>query len=105
MLEEDEKPNDLLSTRVVKTFFKSCVNDKKLQQLGLKPLTSLVKKYGGWPVAEGKNWNETAYNWIDTNARLTFIGIAGSILEISFMLDLKNSSRYTILVSTVNCLT
>ena len=36
----------------------------RLEVIGLDPLRDLLKEFGGWPVVEGAEWNEDAFDWL-----------------------------------------
>ena len=40
----------------------ACMDLEKIEEKGLEPLLSLLKKFGGWPVLED-NWNEANFKW------------------------------------------
>ena len=54
---------------------------KRLEEVGLSPLTDLIDQLGGWPVleTEGSPWNELQFQWDETvfklrdNGRLTLV--------------------------------
>lgn len=69
--------------------------------LGIQPLVEMLERYGGWPVVNGDNWNETNWNWIETIGKMSNDGFhTEAIISPTTIRDLKNSSRYVFMVST-----
>lgn len=64
---------------------------------GYDTLYGLIKELGGWPMIDGPNWNETAFDWINAYQTLTKLNI-DYFLRIDLMLDIKNTSLITIKV-------
>ena len=61
-LMEQEYEDEFESYKKAKTFYKSCINEKKRNELGIKPLKEILAKAGGWPVVEGDSWNGKDYD-------------------------------------------
>jgi predicted metalloendopeptidase len=96
LLQEKDHAGDPKSTLFTKQLYRSCLNVDKLEELGLKPLKALAKKYGGWPVVDGKNWKENEYDWIKTNAKKA-VAVGGSeFVEFSGSANFKNSTVRTL---------
>ena len=57
--------NALIDSRVfqqARDQYMACMDLEKIEEKGLEPLLSLLKKFGGWPVLED-NWNEANFKW------------------------------------------
>ena len=50
ILEEDPSDEDFESYKLARDYYKSCVDQDRIEQLGVKPLQDKLKKMGGWPV-------------------------------------------------------
>ena len=60
-----EHINALIDSRVfqqARDQYMACMDLEKIEEKGLEPLLSLLKKFGGWPVLED-NWNEANFKW------------------------------------------
>ncbi|XP_036394034.1 kell blood group glycoprotein [Megalops cyprinoides] len=61
ILESEARPGSLNSAeQKVRTFFQSCMNTRRIEQLGSEPVLKLIEKLGGWAVS-GK-WNHGDFN-------------------------------------------
>ncbi|CAG0903525.1 unnamed protein product, partial [Darwinula stevensoni] len=92
VLRANPSPGDSVPVRDAKTLYAACVNTATLESLGLEPLTSIMKNYGGgWPMTlYGWNgwdfdWQETAAAWM-RNLDQANLGLSGRdlYLEPSF---------------------
>ena len=45
---------------MAKTFYESCMDEKKRNDIGVKPLKDLLETLGGWPILDSA-WNENKY--------------------------------------------
>lgn len=66
---EDKKKSSATAEQKAKFLYQSCMNSDLLVKRGLEPLNELLDSLGGWPVLE-RNWNETAFDWLDLAAKL-----------------------------------
>ncbi|KAB7507712.1 Endothelin-converting enzyme 1 [Armadillidium nasatum] len=70
LLEEPITSEDSRSTIIAKTLYKGCMDEEKIESLGVTPLKTLLSQLGGWPVLEGEAWNEEAFDWVELMAKL-----------------------------------
>ena len=83
--------------RMAKSVFQSCMNRERIEELGLDPLKNMLKKLGGWPLLEGKAWNEDGYKWYDNVYKFRDQGYSVDYLvDFSVTTDLRNSSWRTL---------
>lgn len=77
-----------------------------IEKQGLKPIKSVIESLGGWPILEGKNWEESVWGyWQKILLKLEQEGFSSNqIFTASIESDLKNSSRRIIYVSRKNIL-
>ncbi|KAF5283678.1 hypothetical protein FQA39_LY17253 [Lamprigera yunnana] len=72
---EDSLPfNATKSFRFAKSLYNMCMNKWNIERDGLKAMKNLLKKFGGWPVLEGPNWNESKFDWIRLIGKLRETG-------------------------------
>lgn len=88
ILAEEPTPNDLNAFKLAKKFYKSCMDEASIEKRGVQPLIDLTKSYGGWPVIEGNQWNESSWNWYDVYKKM-FVG--GLNLSPLFQLKISPS--------------
>lgn len=73
------------------------ITSEQIEALGVAPLKSLLRKLGGWPVIEGDEWNETAFDWVQLMANLR--NYNNDILLSEWVAaDITNSSSHIIQV-------
>ena len=112
-IEEDE----IEPFKKIKKLFQACMNKSKLnfnfnncsqfsqilaliEERGLKPLTDIQEKLGGWPVIKGDAWNESKWSWQQSIRDLNKRGYSTDyIFTFSVELDLKNTTKRIISVS------
>ena len=63
LVEGDITAGEAKPFRLVKSMYKSCMNQKKIEEKGLAPLKSIPKDLGGWPLLEGDSWKQEGYKW------------------------------------------
>lgn len=63
-------------------------------------MKNVLKSLGGWPVVEGKKWDERKFDWLETLISLRKLGYSySSFLSLVVGIDVRNTSRHTIIVS------
>jgi hypothetical protein len=73
-----------------------------IEERGLKPLTDIHEKLGGWPVVEGDKWDESSWTWQKSVRDFRKYGYSTDyIFDFSVGTDLKNSTRRIIDVSNI----
>jgi len=80
----------------MRNLYKSCLNLTAIEKTGDTPLHSALKKFGGWPVVVGRNWNSD-FIWIETLIKFRELGFNHDILiDLSVTPDFRNNTRYII---------
>ena len=51
--DEPKEKSDFISDQLARDYYKSCINEEKIEDLGLEPVKETLKEFGGWPVIEG----------------------------------------------------
>ena len=104
--ELEEQLRDILESNVTddesKVFqqardqYQACMNLPKLEEIGLKPVTDILQKFGGWPVLQD-DWDEASFDWEQLIYIFRENGYSTDYLfDFSIATDLKNSSWRTI---------
>lgn len=84
---------------LVKKLYKSCMNRTEIEAVGLKQFNEIIRKIGGWPIVEGEQWNETAYDWVESIRQMRDVGLAPNYLfSTSVELNFENSSMRSLTV-------
>ena len=93
LLEGGIELSDPKPFNMAKIVFQSCMNKEKIEERGLAPLKSVLKRMGGWPLLEGNSWDQDAFKWYDMVYRFRDMGYSADYLvDFSVTTDLKNSS-------------
>lgn len=93
LMEED---NDTMNEATIKTknLYRSCMNNKILEERREKPLLVLLESLGGWPMID-PNWKAENFDWIVLMANLRLYN--NDILISEWVgPDIKNSDEYVI---------
>lgn len=85
----------------VKNLFSMCMNQTRIEEVGLQPMSELHASLGGWPSVVGDQWNiNGTWNWQDSCKDSLNAGFGHAYLfVISIDTDMRNSSRKRIVVS------
>lgn len=72
----------------------------RIEELGLEPSKTVLKRLGGWPVLE-ENWDEGSFDWRQSVYKFRKEGFSVDyFFDFSVTADLKNSTRRIIDVSS-----
>jgi len=93
LLEAEPSEEDFVSDQNARNFYKACMNQEKIEELGLEPAHLLLNKLGGWPVLEGDKWSEKGFEWYTYTVKKMELGLSISeIMEPTVEPDFKNKS-------------
>lgn len=71
MEKHTNKPFENKAEEKARIFYEACLDDsKKIEKLGAKPLSSLIKKLGGWSVSD-KDFDISNFNFQDMMEKLS----------------------------------
>jgi neprilysin len=71
-----------------------------IEKQGLKPIKQVIESMGGWPILEGKNWQDNCWFWQKILLQLELMGFGSDqIFSMSIDVDMKNSTRRMIYVN------
>lgn len=81
----------------MRNFYRSCLNISAIEKIGDTPLHLALKRFGGWPIIDGSNWNASNFDWIDTLIKFREHGFNHDVLiDLSVMPDYRNNTRHII---------
>ena len=64
VLNDAASPNDFESDQKLRLYYQTCHNEELREKVGMEPIKKLLKRLGGWPVLEGRNWaNKYSFRW------------------------------------------
>jgi hypothetical protein len=52
-LEANPQKDDFDSYRLARDFYRSCIDEERREEVGLRPLVQILQNLGGWPILEG----------------------------------------------------
>lgn len=65
-------------------------------------MKKVIESLGGWPVIEGKSWADNVWFWQKIVLKLELLGFSSNqIFAVSIDVDMKNSSKKLLYVSSV----
>ncbi|KAL7013331.1 hypothetical protein ACKWTF_015335 [Chironomus riparius] len=87
----------------IKKLFQACMNLTLIEDRGIKPLTDIHNKFGGWPVVKGTSWDESSWTWQQSIKDFNKQGfLTNYIFAFSVDIDLKNTTRRIISIDQPN---
>lgn len=93
LLESPAQEGDFESYQLIREHYKSCTNEEKLEELGVKPLQDLLKGFGGWPVLEGDEWQGEDFKWWEWTYKMNDAGLGiDSLVGLSLGADDRDTS-------------
>lgn len=103
MIEDEIVANESRVFELVNKLYRSCMNVAKIKALGTDQFEEILRKIGGWPMVEGDQWNETAFDWIESIHQMRDIGLTTNYLLNAMVIpNFKNSSKRSIMVIPQN---
>ena len=93
ILEAEAEEGESRVFTMARDVYKACMDEDKIEEIGLQPLKDMLHKMGGWPVLEGDSWDETLFSWIETVYTFRQHGYSTDyLIDFSIVTDSKNSS-------------
>ena len=103
ILEADTEEGESRVFTMARDVYKACMDEDKIEEIGLQPLKDMLHKMGGWPVLEGDSWDESSFSWIDTVYTFRQHGYSTNyLIDIFIGTDIKNSSVRVINIDQAN---
>lgn len=94
----DDK-NDFEVYKKARDHYKACINEEKLDDLGIKPVQYKLNDLGGWPILEGDKWDGKDYKWWDQIYKMNKLGFTNDqLVSFGTYSDAKNSSWRVLLL-------
>lgn len=76
----------------MKTFYKMCLDQKTVEQLGVKPLQQLIKDLGSWTVTDS-GWDEGSWSMVHVLGKIHLHDVS-PLFDCGLTIDDKNHSSY-----------
>lgn len=82
---------------LAKQLYGMCMNQRKLDEMGTKPLLNLITSVGGWPVLSGDQWNSAMFRWTDHVYRFRNLGLnVDYLIDLSIKVNHKKTSEHIV---------
>ncbi|GFT42167.1 endothelin-converting enzyme homolog, partial [Nephila pilipes] len=100
VLEDENFVLNSEAEKKARTYYRSCMNLDKIEELGAQPMLDLLKKVGGWTISGDfniKDWNfQRTLEMLDNQYEVT------SLFSWLVMVDLRNSSVNSLTIDQVD---
>lgn len=97
LLESGSDANELRAFKVMKRFYKTCVNHEILEKLNGKILLEVITELGGWPLLTNKDFNESDFDWKKLNNKIFEAGFTkGFLINVILEGDNRDPSKHII---------
>ncbi|KAF5280979.1 hypothetical protein FQR65_LT14903 [Abscondita terminalis] len=94
LYEAPSTKDEIRPFKLVKLFYKQCMNTSAIEHDDMVPIKDLIQKLGGFPVVENTHWNENSFDWKQSTYKFRRSGIdSNTFIKFDLLPDQKNSSR------------
>lgn len=95
LFEERIQRNEAKPFQLVKTMYKSCMNERLIESQGFQPLFQVLDEVGGWAVLLGDNWQpQEEFKWENFVVWYRELGLGlDYFMKISIEPDLQNVGK------------
>lgn len=84
---------------LVNKLYRSCMNVDQIEELGMHQFNSILRRIGGSPMVDGAEWDEMAFNWVESIRQMRDIGLpTNHFFDVAVIPDFENSSLRSIMV-------
>lgn len=63
LIKQPAVPGESLALEKARNFFKSCMDEDKLEELGPKPALDFIEYIGGWSICDNDHWKQNKDKW------------------------------------------
>lgn len=63
ILEQNATEDESSVFRMSRDTYQACMDEDRLEEIGLKPLLDTIETFGGWPAVQGDAWDESKFDW------------------------------------------
>lgn len=100
VIEDEHVTKESKVFELVSKFYTSCMNVEKIKELGMKQFDEILSKIGGSPMADGVQWNDRAFDWIESIRQIRKIGLPTDYLfDVTIEANIGNSWVRSFVVS------
>ncbi|KAJ8668515.1 hypothetical protein QAD02_010178 [Eretmocerus hayati] len=91
IMDSDADADEDVFLRMLKIFYRSCMDKVSIEKQGIQPLRRLLETLGGWPVIED-NWDESNFSWIDFTWKNKKVGLPIDYFPVPLILKSINKT-------------
>ncbi|XP_063993387.1 neprilysin-11-like [Diachasmimorpha longicaudata] len=100
LLEDTDSETDNEAIRKARKVYRACMNEAKIEELGVEPIKSIINDNGGWPlIMKPGEWSSKNLTWQQIHWKLEKIWGTGGLYSIEIDTDPRNSSVRRIVIS------
>ena len=94
LLDEKDDSTPFETDKLVKKWYRVCINETRIETLGVKPLLNSLDILGGWPVLENLDENSyESFKWYDQVRKLAKEGFSiNTVMKHKIGADDRNNS-------------
>ncbi|KAF5287392.1 hypothetical protein FQA39_LY15930 [Lamprigera yunnana] len=94
IIEEPTSKDELKTFTLVKNLYQVCMDTEAIEKNAVPTVNEILKDIGGWPVLEGKQWNEDKFDWKWSIFKFRKHGLStDNFMSFNLYPDFKNSSK------------
>lgn len=99
IMNEDIADDDINPLKLVKSFYRSCRDMDRINEIGIDHVVEKMKFLGGWPVIKSHNWDEKNWFWQKAVQDIELIGFSSNyVFSFGLIQDLKKTTERILVV-------
>ena len=97
MLEEVDKLPENSAVKKTKRYFKTCLNEKQVENTPMNGVKQLIAKYGSWAL-DNKTWNPERWQWSKVLSAMVRVWEQPPFVSPELSINPHNSSQHLLVV-------
>jgi predicted metalloendopeptidase len=93
LLEQEDTDKSFETDKKSRRWYRACMNETRIEELGVQPLLDTLEKLGGWPVLEKNEKSYESFKWYEQVSKLNSEGLSLNYIMSHYIdTDDKNNS-------------
>ncbi|XP_058798010.1 neprilysin-2-like [Phymastichus coffea] len=93
-IEDDLRNDSPRAFKLLQSYYNTCMNTTQIEATSEHDFRAILNNLGGWPVLDGKSWNESAFDWKKSVVQFRNTGYSiNYFIDFEINVDMKNNSR------------